>query len=327
MCRFVLAVSSCFNTCISSVCALNWHPRLVLLPGMTKSTARQAQLQSDRCRTKAISLYLKDRRVRFEAQLVGDLSKNMKRLELLRLARISFKQESVVVQTQYMSRGEGAISSDRTEALVEVSGSPRRRATSASDEGGQRRPLTEAPLVEMSGSSSKQSVNLESESVQLGCDAAEPRVEASSRQGEPVTQTVDSLADVSSALIRRTQAKGVGGSGLLSLKELLTASLPRVIKVAGPAAGGEMLACACRLLDRYPKAFESRDLFSVKVAVLFGLAAKLTKPDDGVDIKKIWKAFGNGKFETRIRSLEVNVVNSMGKQELFSSGDVGTELS
>ena len=64
--------------------------------------ARREQLQADRDFTRAISMYLKDRRARFERQLVGHFKKNQKRLELVRLARASFRQESTSIREQYL---------------------------------------------------------------------------------------------------------------------------------------------------------------------------------------------------------------------------------
>ena len=79
--------------------------------------------------------------------------------------------------------------------------------------------------------------------------------------------------------------------------------------VVGEESAAEMLACALRILNRYPKLFvETREPFSVRLAVLVGIAAKLAKTDQGTT-RQVWRALSKSHLEPKIRALEVKVVN------------------
>ena len=89
---------------------------------MAPPTAKRiSQLNADRDRTRAIAAYLKDRRERLERQLGkrSQMDKNTKRMELVRLARMAFKQEPESVQTSYLQmafKSQGSLAT----AAVEV---------------------------------------------------------------------------------------------------------------------------------------------------------------------------------------------------------------
>ena len=65
---------------------------------------------------------------------------------------------------------------------------------------------------------------------------------------------------------------------------------------------------------------QTSDLPAVRLAVLFGLAAKLTQSSDIVKVDQVWHALAHKRFESRIRTLEVQVVNAFGREGL------GTQL-
>ena len=83
------------------------------------TTARLQQLEADRARTRAISMYLKDHRARFEGQLGGYSTTQEKRLELLRVARISFAKEPASLQGGYLSRAGGRVVASGSEVNLE----------------------------------------------------------------------------------------------------------------------------------------------------------------------------------------------------------------
>ena len=85
------------------------------------AATRVSQLKADRDRTRAISAYLRERRASFESQLPkrARLDTNLKRRELVRLARVAFSQEPTSVQSSYLEDMPGSACSGAT-AVVEV---------------------------------------------------------------------------------------------------------------------------------------------------------------------------------------------------------------
>ena len=84
-----------------------------------------------------------------------------------------------------------------------------------------------------------------------------------------------------------------------------------------------MLAAAWRFLDRYLEVFQTQDSTAVKLAVLFGVAAKLTQNmdlnDDRTDepfVLRVWHVLAHKDLEPQIRTLELTVVNAFGKAGL-----------
>ena len=97
-------VINCVFTCLDRAIKHMQRRGVGAMANVHVSDARREQLQADRDLTRAISMYLKDRRARFERQLVGHFKKNRKRLELVRLARASFRQESTSIREQYLAQ-------------------------------------------------------------------------------------------------------------------------------------------------------------------------------------------------------------------------------
>ena len=95
--------------------------------GAQLSITRQAQLDADRARTSAILKYVRDHRERFESQLLDTLTKKEKRAEILRMARVCFKQEQLSVQHKYLrlAAGSGAQESEGANAEAVVQGAER----------------------------------------------------------------------------------------------------------------------------------------------------------------------------------------------------------
>ena len=120
------------------------------------------------------------------------------------------------------------------------------------------------------------------------------------------------------APLHSSQARSVGESGCGSedLKTLLPKCLPRLVQVAGHACACEMLSSAWRFLDRYGQVLQTSDAPSVRLAVLLGVAAKLTQHSDVVKVERVWRAVAHKSMESRIRSLEVQVVNAFGREGL-----------
>ena len=333
------------------------------------TTARLQQLKADRARTRAISMYLKDHRARFEGQWGGCGTKFDKRLELVRMARISFAKLPASLQREYLSRAGGRVVEVNLESpaagqVVEVSVESKKLTAEVGSVSGsevkrfrfrekQREPQQQPSgqqlvvvsgsevrekqgqpqqqpsgqqLVVVSGSSSpphtpepRKSVS-STEQPEFNSEPSKPQETESIQEARETVPEQRGPAHPSPAPLHPCQACGVGESGCGSgeLKTLLPKCMPRLVKVAGRAEASDIMASAWRFLDRYPKVLQTKDAPSVRMAVLLGVAAKLTQRSDAINVVKVWHAFACKSSEPRIRSLEVEVVSAFGHEGLES---------
>lgn len=312
------------------------------------SDRRTAQLQADRARTRAISRYLRDHREEIE-QLFWDrpgydaMNVEEKRRELVRLARQEFNKQVVSDQEHYLSLAGSGSRPSVPDAVVQDEGG--KRALSTCDVGAKvRRKVSKtAPAPIVHSAHEQQLVGVLGSATESSDPPPSP---ALSRLVEPPTSSGRSCSSEKAspgpmkgqAQVLRSPSKvkqsssppkrsahicstkdgdvGASGCGTHELKRLLPRCLPMLNKLCGDAAAAEMLACAWRFVDRYPNLFKTGTLPAVQVAVVFGVAAKLTQSSDTVPTKKIWAALAKPNLEPQIRELEAKVVHAFGRADL-----------
>ena len=333
--------------CQVSSSACSAHLDSFACSGMV-TAARLQQLEADRARTRAISMYLKDHRARFEGQLVGSVTKSEKRQELLRIARISFAQLPSSLQNKYLIRagseleevnldsvatggvGESGCVSGQSGEVGSASGSEVKRRRLRGKQGQHQQQPFGQQCVVVSGSSPARVLPPHTPEPRKSVSSTEEAEFKSQPSKLEETESVQEAQETvpeqrrpvrsSPAPLQLGHACGVGESGCVSgqLKTSLPNCLPRLVKVAGHARACDIMASAWRFLDRYPQVLQTSDALAVRLAVLLGVAAKLTQQSNAIDVVKVWHAFAPKSLEPRVRSLEVELVNAFGREGLQS---------
>ena len=89
-------------------------------------------------------------------------------------------------------------------------------------------------------------------------------------------------------------------------------------KLFGVAGGSDVFARSWRMVDRYPTLFTVGTPMSVRVAVVFGLAAKLTQNHE-LRVKTLWLSFAEPTLLPKVYEAERKVVMLIGRCN-FASG-------
>ncbi len=280
------------------------------------------RLVQDRLRTAAISRFLKDHRCSFEAQVSGTLGRNQKRCELLRLARVAFHDLPEATKMLYLHRvgdtsalaplDDGRTNGCGSEA---VQGQCRSPAHSESTPDTRRRLKRKVPAEFLSVPSKPE------ESVGAVLVQTTGRVEELGCGGNSVPRA--SQLGGASATATPVEGRGVGMSSTASgshLRKTLTSFLPTWRTHLGDTVAFELLAFCSRFLDRFGHldklqcpAPAPRDTLVVQAAVLASIAVKQTQTEGDVSIKALWASMADLRLHSRIRDLEIRLVNEWGK--------------
>jgi hypothetical protein len=95
---------------------------------------------------------------------------------------------------------------------------------------------------------------------------------------------------------------------------------PTLAQLYGDAGAAEVIAATFRILGAIlPQLRRQKQSDAVKVAVVAGLAAKLTQtPADPTHVKKLWAAFAGRSNKASVAKLEPHVLNMWAAQSLDS---------
>ena len=140
---------------------------------------------------------------------------------------------------------------------------------------------------------------------------------------------IPSLASGSSlphSAVKRKQNPSVGASqsqalpGYLTLRHCLGKAATTLEKLYGDAGAAEVRAASLRILSAIsPQLSRHRQSDAVKVAVVAGLAAKLTQTAaDPAHVKKLWTAYAGRSSGASVATLEPKVLNMWAVQCLDS---------
>ena len=257
------------------------------------SSSRQQQLRRDCLRTRAVSIYLADHRECLTKALPRKFlrDKNQKRRELERLAREAFKKLTKTEQETYVSRAEtasggaGKRCGDQSGDACRSSGDEAVGAYSSEGRGaGAKPPTPRTPAA-----------------------SAALRTTPPAQDGTPLKrQRPASLAQQEgSTLSGLDQHWGAGSS---TLHGALLRQGHAVRQVCGSEAGAlETLASGIRILDAIDLGRWSNRV-AVKVAVVAGMAAKLSQPLPSDELRKLWAKIAGKASEVEIRQLEREVL-------------------
>lgn len=267
-----------------------------VVPAM--SDTRRQQLQRDRLRTKAISLFLADHREALLRKLkhAGPMDYNFKRKALEHVARKKFNEATDSVQRHYMNiagaTGEGTKegSGGSGEAGCETQVAEQVQRTDVHD-GPQSSP------AEMS---------------QQAPDAKRRRKSLEIQRLAPPNMAVDSVA------VDSGRDSGKDGVSQAALRGRLVNCADCLREIYGDAGGFETLAGGLRILDKVSVATWKGD-DTVKVAAILGLAAKLTQtPEDTNHVRTLWAKIAGKHRERPVRDLEKKVFMAWARDSLES---------
>ena len=296
---------------------------------------RQQQLLEDRMRTQAISRYLTQHKVSIAAEVSAkETNRNKKRKAMERIARARFKQlpeeeqhffvdevrqEKQQFQETLVAPIPPACSRVRKVRLAETETVKTEQA--ASPKVARRRRSSKGP-PEGSGRS--------------GVRAFAPAalVQASA----PVTPRhtrAAKLAIAHAGTVAKTSRGSDGGvsctktpPGYAPLRHRLASATATIEKLYGDAGAAEVLAASYRILRAVlPQLEEEKQSAAVKVAVIAGLAAKLTQtcmdsrqdnPTNSTRVSKLWASIAGRGCEASVVRLEPKVLTMWAAQSLES---------
>lgn len=265
------------------------------------SDTRRRQLQHDRLRTKAISLFLADHREALLCNLkeVGRMDSNSKRKALEHVARKKFKEETDRVRSHYMNlagaTGEGQGSGGS-------GGEGKKQGSGGSGEEAEEVQRTDAPDGPQSSSA----------------EMSQQTPVAKRQRKAPEIQrlTPPSLA-AGSVAVDSGRDSGKDGVSQAALRGRLVDCAGCLREIYGDAGGFEALAGGLRILDKVSVATWKGDDI-VKVAAILGLAAKMTQTQDKNHVRTLWaKIAGKGR-ERPVRDLEQKVFMAWSRDSLES---------
>ncbi len=234
---------------------------------MAKSTGTR---EIDRIRRRAVSLYLSDRRETLVKLVPGKYKRdrNVKRKELERLAREKFGCEEERIQAEYLKK----VHRGQPDASVPM-------------------PLKDQSGVESSG---------------VLASGVESGVESSGvlASGVESSGVLASGVESSGVLASLGQHWTTGCSN--ELHDGLVRQVQPLRSLYGDAGALETLAAGIRILsvvdlERWP------DRMAVKMAVVTGMAAKLTQTCDDKHVLKLWSNIAGKSAAPLVRSLERQV--------------------
>ena len=252
------------------------------------SSTRQQSLLRDRLRTKAISLYLADCRQEVAASLSHTSWKtpNMKRKALEAEARRRFKLLSQDEQAKYTDTASGK-TDDATSKESPVSAG----SSGSGVSGG--RPIPPAPSTPPK-------------------HVREASPARPTKRCKPMPNPPAQTPPIGASL------ESVWSLGRSQLHDRLMHTASHLRKLYGDAGALETLAASIRILCAVDFCAWT-DSASVKVAVVVGMAAKLTQAcDDANHVLKLWAAVAGNRQEKRIRALEHRVLAAWARQGLVS---------
>ena len=262
------------------------------------SDTRRQQLQRDRLRTKAISLFLADHREAVLCKLknVGSMDYNSKRKALEHVARNKFNEETDSVRRHYMNLA-GSTGEGKKEGS---GGSGEKRCETQVAEQDQRTDVHDGP----------QSSSAE---MSLQTPVAKRRREFWEIQRlTPPNIAADSVA------VDSGRDSGKDGVSKAALRGRLVDCAGCLQKIYGEAGSFETLACGLRILDKVSVATGKGD-DTVKAAAILGLAGKLTQtPEDKNHVRTLWAKIAGKRRERLVHDLEQKVFMAWSRDSLES---------
>ena len=320
---------------------------------------RQQQLLEDRMRTQAISRYLTQHKVSIAAEVSAEeTNRNKKRKAMERIARARFKQLPEEEQHFFVDevRQEKQQFQETLVAPIPPACSRVRKVR-----------LAETETVKTEQAASPKAAQLrkvqlaETETVKTE-QAASPKVarrrrsskgppEGSGRSGvrafapaalvqasAPVTPRhtrAAKLAIANAGTVAKTSRGSNGGvsctktpPGYAPLRHRLASATATIEKLYGDAGAAEVLAASYRILRAVlPQLEEEKQSAAVKVAVIAGLAAKLTQtgmdgrqdnPTNSTRVSKLWASIAGRGCEASVVRLEPKVLTMWAAQSLES---------
>ncbi len=247
------------------------------------SDAQRLQLQHDRLRTKAISLFLADHREALLRNLrkVRSMDHNTKRRALVAEARKKFKEEADSVRNRYMILAS---------AKVQDGGQDAKQAT--------KQGHSIDPHLGPKSSSSE----MHTQTPVKRQKVAEALAVAPRNKGLSTITT-----EVDPAKVDSGKDFGRNGVRTAALRGRLVDCADCLREIYGDAGGFETVAGGLRILEKVSVATWKGD-DTVKVAAILGLAAKLTQTLEDTDrVRTLWAAIAGKRREHLVRDLEQKV--------------------
>lgn len=320
------------------------------------SSERQRQLMQDRLRTRAISMFLACHRENIleGVNLPARADRNERRRALQHEARVRFRRLSEEEQQAWMEKvnskkpkpAEGAKNSPGDHASARGSSArgslgqdvPAKRARATQAAEAETCKLEEdgacgAGVGECMGvrefAGVRRRMSGKSTGVQERSGVPERAPAASHpmtppRPQRPHTPSLALALEHSGAKDKRHRSVDASQAQLLpeyaSMRQRLGKAAPTLAQLYGDAGAAEVIAATFRILDAIlPQLRMQKQSDAVKVAVVAGLAAKLTQtPADPTHVKKLWAAFAGRSNKASVAKLEPHVLNMWAAQSLDS---------
>ena len=290
------------------------------------SSHRQRQLQLDRQRTKAISIYLNENRDKFLHMLVEAevQDKSLKRKALEREARRAFKAMSESEQSAFMTRavkaevcvrasgGQGVVGSHDA---VRASGSQDDAARASGSQGSH-----DAASAHVGDKGHKSPVIVKAKEEK---NKPSPAIEKRKRPRSTASpakslKSAGSPAMAPAGLPLESQWSATGRP----LRDGLLRAVPHLCRLCGDAGAAEVFARGLRVLDVMESSVAAWPLSaSVKVAIVAGVSLKLTQTQAEGLVQTLWTKVAGKSAIAQIREWEPKLLNG------WASNCIGSEYA